>query len=230
MQMNSKHTERFYEVKFGNETKVAIHPGENSLEFELLHTRVAEELAPDGPVEEDVVLTVAKCIWLKQRHQRFLVAKRTAASFDPDHEGYDEDAALRGFYQVLVKETDEVELMRWLNRLGGHLADDLQHKCPRQKFDTVAAWIEAMRFEVWSSYLRATRFGPVPDEVLMSQSAAFLTDEVFARELDLEERIDAQLKQALDRFFEIKAAKEQISFRAHQRFDRSHTPRLPSRT
>ena len=154
------------------------------------------------------------------------MAKRTAASFDPDHEGYDEDAALRGFYQVLLKETDEVELMRWLNRFGGHLANDLREKCPRQKFDTVAAWIEAMQLEIMNLYLRATRFGPVPDEVLMGQSAAFLTDEVFARELDLEERIDAQLKQALDRFFKIKAAKGQISFRAHQRFDRSHSPRL----
>jgi hypothetical protein len=225
MQMSSKHNDRFYEVKFG-EAKVAIYPGENSLEFELLHARVAEEWTPDGPVEEDAVLTVAKCIWAKQRHQRFLVARRAAASFDPDHEAYDEEAALSGFYHMLLKETDEEELKRWLDRLGGHLADDLRNKCPRRKFDTAEAWIEAMRLETCKLYVRATLFGRPPDEVLMGQSAAFLTDEVFARELDLEERIDAQLKQALDRLLALKKAKRLVSFRAIQRFERTHPERL----
>ena len=63
----------------------AILPGEDAREFENLFG----QLAPDGPVEEDLVLTLAKCIWRKRRYQRFLAAKVTAAKFDPSHEGYD---------------------------------------------------------------------------------------------------------------------------------------------
>src|SRR5437016_604111 len=128
--MNSEQPKRFYEVKFGAETEFAILPGENPLDFELLQTKLAEEFAPDGLLEEEMVFTIAKCMWRKQRYQRFLAARRTAASFDPDHEAYDEVEALTGFFQALVKETDEDELQRLLNRLGGHLADDLRHRCP----------------------------------------------------------------------------------------------------
>jgi hypothetical protein len=49
MQMKSKQAGRFYEVNSGDQTEVAIPPGENPLEFERLHTRLAEEWAPDGP-------------------------------------------------------------------------------------------------------------------------------------------------------------------------------------
>ena len=67
----------------------AILPGEDAREFENLFGQLASEYAPDGPVEEDLVLTLAKCIWRKRRYQRFLAAKVTAAKFDPSHEGYD---------------------------------------------------------------------------------------------------------------------------------------------
>src|SRR5437016_5257119 len=84
--------------------KVAILPGENPFEFQLLHTQVAEEWAPDGPVEEDLVLTIAKCIWRKRRHQGFLRARRTAAAYDPGSTAYDEETALTAFYHLVLHE------------------------------------------------------------------------------------------------------------------------------
>src|SRR6476659_1244967 len=108
---------RAYEVKFGAETEFAILPGENPLEFEMLRGRLAEELSPDGPLEEDQVLTVAKCIWRKQRYQRFLAARVMAAKFDPGHEAYDEAMALNGFYHAIDGATHFGEVRQSLDQL-----------------------------------------------------------------------------------------------------------------
>src|ERR1700746_3889473 len=97
---------RAYEVKSGADTEFAVLPGEEPLAFELLHTKVAEEWAPDGPVEEDLVHTVAKCIWRKQRYQRFIAAKSTAAKYDPKSKAYDEALALGAFRQLLENVTE----------------------------------------------------------------------------------------------------------------------------
>jgi hypothetical protein len=59
MQMKNKQAGRFYQAKSEDQTKVAILPGENPLEFERLYTRL-EERMPDVPLEEDTVLTIAK--------------------------------------------------------------------------------------------------------------------------------------------------------------------------
>jgi hypothetical protein len=62
--------------------------------------------------------------------------------------------------------------------------------------------------------------------VLIKQSSAILTDDVFARELEFEERIDRTIEQTLDRLEKVKAAKRRVSFLESQRFDRSHPSRL----
>src|ERR1700751_3475551 len=101
MKCDSENDERDYAVNFGAETEFAVLPGENPLEFEILRGQLASEHAPDGPHEEDLVLTIAKCIWRKRRYQCFLAAKVTAARSDPDHEAYDEVAALNAFYHAI---------------------------------------------------------------------------------------------------------------------------------
>ena len=213
---------RAYEVKFGAETEFAILPGENPLEFEMLRGRLAEELSPDGPLEEDQVLTVAKCIWRKQRYQRFLAARVMAAKFDPGHEAYDEAMALNGFYHAINGATHFGEVRQSLDQLGGHFADHLDAKCPREKFQTLEDWVKAMQEEVQKVLLpAATRFGDPPDEVLIQQSSAILTDDVFARELGFEERIDRKLEQARAELEKIKKSKQQTSFREAQRLRRA---------
>jgi hypothetical protein len=217
--------ESHYEVEGGSYlgARLLVLPGESELDYELLHTRLAEELAPEGVLEEDAVSTIAKCIRRKQRLQELLKARLMVASFDPDHQLFDEQRALSAFLQILDHETDVPELERWLLvLLGKGLAEELERKCARRKFATPKRWIKALRSEAFKLYGRACRFGPPADEALINQSAAFLTDEVFARELEFEARIDAELDKALKRLFAIRAAKRQISFRARERFDRSH--------
>src|SRR6516165_9514627 len=136
MKPNSKKDERAYQVKFGTETEFAILLGENPLEFEILRGQVAGEHAPDGPLEEDLVLTIAKCIWRKRRYQRFLASKVTAAKVDPSHEAYDEAMALDAFYHAIDGAVSFSEIRRSLVQLGGHFADHLDAKCPQGKSNT----------------------------------------------------------------------------------------------
>jgi hypothetical protein len=50
---------------------LGLLPGESSTEFEQLHKRVIEEFAPSGPLEEDIVSTLARLLWRKQNRSTF---------------------------------------------------------------------------------------------------------------------------------------------------------------
>jgi hypothetical protein len=215
--------ESHYEVEGGSYlgARLLVLPGESELDYELLHTRLAEELAPEGVLEEDAVSTIANCIRRKQRLQELRKARLMVASFDPDHQLFDEQRALSAFLKILLHETDVPELERWLLVLlgkGGGAAKEMSQTKIRNP--------KAMDQSPAVGGLQVVRarlpFWTCPDEALINQSAAFLTDEVFARELEFEVRIDAELDKALKRLFAIRAAKRQISFRARERFDRSH--------
>jgi hypothetical protein len=209
-------------AEFVTKTEFVILPGEDPLEFEILHARVAEELLPDGPVEEDLVLTITKCLWRKLRYQRFLAARVVAAKFEPSHMAYDEAMALNAFFHAIDGATHFGEVWQSLNRLGGHFADHLDANCPRRKFGTPEDWVKAMQEEVQKVLLpAATRFADPPDEVLIEQSSAILTDDVFARELEFEELNNRMLEQALTRLQKIKKSKQQTSFREAQRLRRA---------
>src|SRR5436190_1806410 len=91
-----------YRVKSGDPPEVAILPGENPIEFERLHTRLAQEWAPDGVLEEDTVLMIAKCIWRKRRYQRFVSSKFETLSVDTD--GHQKDQhQLKAFHKALIE-------------------------------------------------------------------------------------------------------------------------------
>lgn len=52
--------------KHGGYSALGLLPGESPAEFEQLHKDLAEELAPRGPLEEDIVSTLARLLWRKQ--------------------------------------------------------------------------------------------------------------------------------------------------------------------
>jgi hypothetical protein len=215
---------RAHEAEFVIKTEFVILPGENPLEFEMLHARLVEELSPDGPLQEDAVLTIAKCLWHKQRYQRFLAARVTTAQVDHRHEPYDKATILNTF-SVLIGHFAEKdagdfkEIRRQLEQLAGgrfvEIADHLEAKCPRREFRTEWDWVFALQKEV--QIFAATRIGDRPDEGLIQQSSTVLTDDVFARELEFEEWIDKIIAQALTRLEKIKKSKQQTLFREAQR-------------
>ena len=217
----------FARLEFVIKTEFVILPGENPLEFEMLYARLVEELSPDGPLQEDAVLTIAKCLWHKQRYQRFLAARVTTAQVDHRHERYDKATRLNAFSVLIggLAEKDAgdfKEIRRQLEQLAGgrfvEIADHLEAKCPRREFRTQWDWVFALRKEV--QIFAATRIGDRPDEGL-KQSSTVLTDDVFARELEFEEWIDKIIAQALTRLEKIKKSKQQTSFREAQRLSRA---------
>jgi hypothetical protein len=68
--MKRTQAKRFYET---TSKDLANFAGEDSMDFKVLHTRLAEQWVPDGPDEEHAVYTMAKYIFLQQ----FPPTKRT---------------------------------------------------------------------------------------------------------------------------------------------------------
>ena len=54
-------------ITHGAYAKDLFLPNERREEFELLHQGLIKEWNPTGTLEDDTVLTLAQCIWLKRR-------------------------------------------------------------------------------------------------------------------------------------------------------------------
>ena len=225
--MSSKQTKRVYEVKSEDQTEVAILPGENPLEFVRLHTRLVEEWMPDGLLEEDAVVTIAKCIWRKRGYQRFILSKFKTESFDEDSYRQERQELL-AFHKVLVQGATEHEIRHELSRQQPQWGYYLLRDVPRQDFENTEAWAEAMAEGIKESLLPhiANVLGGVEKAaVRQRQMPGPTSDELFDRELRFDERNEAALQRAIDRLRELKQAKRPISFRAMQRFERTHPDR-----
>jgi hypothetical protein len=53
-------------LKHGGYSVLGLLPGEDRAAFEKLHREEREELRPDGPLEEDIVASIANSLWRKQ--------------------------------------------------------------------------------------------------------------------------------------------------------------------
>jgi hypothetical protein len=62
-------------LKHGGYSALGLLPGESPAEFEQLHKDIIEELAPRGPLEEDIVSTLARLLWRKQNRSTFRTAE-----------------------------------------------------------------------------------------------------------------------------------------------------------
>jgi hypothetical protein len=127
---------------------------------------------------------MAKANWGKRRCQRFLQARGTDATYDPDHRAYDETAAIEALILTLNRAKQDEEVVEALQCADARVREHLLRTCPRRNFATTAEWVEGLRSEIFKRFLfPLMRLGPPPDEVLMHRSAAFLTDEVIAQQL-----------------------------------------------
>ena len=57
-------------ITHGAYAEYQILPGESVREFKQLHRGLIEEWKPIGTFEQDTVLTLTQCIWLKRRVDR----------------------------------------------------------------------------------------------------------------------------------------------------------------
>jgi len=240
---NSNRNERGYKVKSGADTELAILPAEEPLPFELLHTKVAEEWAPDGPVEEGLVHTIAKCIWRNQRHQPFAAAK-----YDSESERYQQIFVLNQFRLMLEFATDELlekpieepteepidgprkepidehKIIEWQKLLRGYFEHHLETHCPRAKFNSLTEWVEALKTEI-DTVLKPVDDRIGPTRIVFVDRSGEADHNLFAREIEFEERNHAMLQRALDQLEKIRAAKRGITFLEARRFSKTQLRR-----
>jgi hypothetical protein len=62
-------------LKHGAYSTMGLLPGESPAEFEKLRKSLFDELAPQGPLEEDTVSTIARLLWRKQNLATFQAAE-----------------------------------------------------------------------------------------------------------------------------------------------------------
>ena len=144
--MSGKSAQRFYKVKSRDHTDIAIRRGKNAIEFERLHTGLAEELTPDGLLEEDAVLTIAKCIWRKRKRILPRVSKRRFYNKKAQQD-------LLAFHKVLVEGAAEHKIRHKIQCQQLFWEYRFLRDFPRQDFESTEAWAEAMATEIKESFL-----------------------------------------------------------------------------
>ena len=62
-------------LKHGGYSGLAVLPGEDKAAFEKLRRDLIAELNPKGPLEEDIIMTIARYIWRKQNLKTYHLAQ-----------------------------------------------------------------------------------------------------------------------------------------------------------
>src|SRR6516165_5355105 len=62
-------------LKHGGFCATGLLPGEDRAAFEQLQEKLVADFRPDGPLEDDVVVTIARLLWRKQNLHTFRAAE-----------------------------------------------------------------------------------------------------------------------------------------------------------
>jgi hypothetical protein len=219
MQMHDRNRKQPNALKHGSFTQMTILPGENAREFAKLHHAVREEWNPNGPTEEDAVLTIAKGIWRKSRVQKFLLGKAMACSVAPTHPAYDEVSVLRSFCKLLEIKPDL--LYERLDYLSEEVRQHLELKVLRQKFSSTSERARAIQKEITSVLLPARERVEKAVETCLYESAAIVSMEDVQQEIALDEHIDATIERAIKRLIQSKTIKQMVGQASPKKFEES---------
>lgn len=63
-------------LKHAGYSSVGILPGENAADFAKLQRDLVAEFGPQGALEEEIVMTIAHCLWRRRNLATFRIAKR----------------------------------------------------------------------------------------------------------------------------------------------------------
>lgn len=120
--------------KHGVFNQITIVPGENPKEFAALLADLVHEWKPDGPTEEDAVLSIAQAMWRKRRAQTFLGIQLLKNICNPRHPAYDEYINLT-FFAAYLRNKPETAFEEYASRcLQPDMIRLLEQKFPRSNF------------------------------------------------------------------------------------------------
>jgi hypothetical protein len=209
--------------KHGVFAEPLILPGEDSREFEAIHSALIAEWKPSGLSEESKVFGMADAEWRKLRSRRFAQAKAISNSMRPDHPAFDETRGLITFV-ILMCHEPETAFQEYASKyLRADKIDYLDQKFPRQNFDSIEEWAVAVAEEIKSVLLPGApgfaaldpdRLGPVTEalraDILKMRS--FVTTihmrEFLDDNLDQEQHLDTRIAKLIRELIEIKTNKQ----------------------
>jgi hypothetical protein len=181
-------------------------PDENRDEFELLHQDLVEEWKPTGALEEDTVLTLAQCVWLKRRVEEFYHREATGSK--------DKDEIRFVIYVVnyILDNAETFEEATNLTRLlPAEYRDWVAKEAPRSNFKDDKTWIQTLTSKI-RYFAKGHQLYANAAEGLTSK-ATYLR-ELTAKKITLDERLDARIDKALKRLAQLKTFKQVLEDQA----------------
>ena len=189
-----------------------ILPGESIREFKLLHRALIDEWKPTGALEEDTVLTLAQCIWLKRRVDRFYQREASWAQQHPAEEEIN-DVGRR------AKLLEKVQTLQDLNEVIADLPDIYKRwmdaAIPRSQFKDEKSWIDGVKSKILDMLVQHRLV--VILHIESQQFKAFKAGEVrelTAKKITLDERLAARIDKALKRLAQLKTFKQVLEDQA----------------
>lgn len=208
-------------LKHGAFSADIILPGEDVEGFNRIFDSLVAEWSPDGPIELDAVMTLAKCLWRKRRiaiSRRDKSAKWNMVSqlVEIDGRRAIEDAVIRlaEFADLISEKKDEFDVHE------DQLTDYLPAACvkyltlilPERDFSDHRTWASAVAHEI--DYIMSPTLDSLMNDdkklaifLPMHQELTFRESDM-ANEVALDERIDTMIDRTIKRLMQTKALKE----------------------
>ena len=209
-------------ITHGAYAKDLILPGESLREFNLKHRNLIEEWEPVGTLEEDTVLTLAKCLWQKSRADRFYLQELLWAQQHPDEELVN-NAIWRA--EVLGEIQTVEELNRITDQFPPPFKEWLERGVPRANFKDEKSWLESFKSQILDKLvqLRLVIIFEIESDEFRAAKAAKVRD-LIAKKIALDEKLDACIDKAIKRLAQLKTFKQLVVERA------SHTRAIDHRS
>lgn len=183
-----------------------ILPHERAEEFELLHRGLIEEWKPTGTLEQDTVLTLANCIWLKRRVERFYNREATWGQFHQNADEIKYVVHLANLLDVAQTLGDAMVVTAKLPELYKNSIEELQS----DSFKDDKSRIQSLKSRILNLAAGHESF------TIDTQSLAFKAErvshlrELTGKKISLDERLDARIDKALKRLAQLKTFKQML--------------------
>ncbi len=191
----------------GGFAELVLLPSEDPKEFEALHASLVAEWNPEGPTEDDKVLSITIGHWRKIRYRRVLKKRLARLAEERSMEREIHQLRMEQLRELVRKLdpdlVDDVTEENLADKVGQGLANKLKEKFPRENYDNDKSWLAAIAnhlYDQWDTRLLRER-ERVPWEEHLSDGEAAKYEQEF------EERVDGKIDRDIKQLGQIKTMK-----------------------
>jgi hypothetical protein len=212
-------------LKHGGYSNLGVLPGEDPKEFTRFHQSVIADLDPSGPIECDIVLNLAKCLWRKSRLGIYAVAEAARKEWGPVYA--ERDNAYWDLTIQLMKKSRQ-DSQRLIHAMELHessrkaLIEQLPHLKELKTCSAVILKVESGG----EGEEELTREGSI--ELELASLGDRITIEGLTKEIELDARLEARIDRLLKRLYQLKAAKQMLGLGSRTTYPATAAARLSS--